>query len=107
MAPSGQGYTRMPQIFSSPSTARQSRLLDQVRAAIHTKYYSRSTEKGLDAAFGSVFLPCVLEKKYPNRRGATRCVIRLPSATHSLEDRYDMRTVQDLLGHSNAKTTMT
>ncbi len=56
----------MPRIFSSPSTARQPRLLDRVCAAIRTRHYSRSTEEDLDAGFGSFFLPYALEKKYPN-----------------------------------------
>jgi len=42
----------MPQIFSSPSTAHQPRLLDQVGAAIPAKHYSRSTEKTSTPASG-------------------------------------------------------
>ena len=81
--------------------------------------------RDLARGFGRVVLPFALDRKYPNaatewrwqfvfpagRAGITKRVgphtMRHSFATSLLEDGYDIRTVQELLGHRDVRTTMT
>src|SRR5882724_4918479 len=83
---------RDPGISPAVPPAPKPKLLDQVRQAIRTRHYSYRTEKAYVKA--GVFKPAGCH------------TLRHSFATHLLESDYDIRTVQELLGHKDVTTTM-